>query len=102
MAHKVAHPFVIILWLSLSLLFLHGWFSSFRLTITNGNDYLSSSHYTLTTRNRRALASKFDFTPFTRHHHRRNKPDGGSSGEIDPLYGTEKRRVPTGPNPLHH
>jgi len=29
------------------------------------------------------------------------KPDPDGS-EIDPRYGVEKRRVPTGPNPLHH
>ncbi|KAK9684413.1 hypothetical protein RND81_10G208200 [Saponaria officinalis] len=36
----------------------------------------------------------YDFTPFKRHH--RKQP------EVDPVYGDEKRIVPTGPNPLHH
>ncbi|KZV16771.1 hypothetical protein F511_39893 [Dorcoceras hygrometricum] len=66
---------------------------------------------------RKALASKFDFTPYLKnrhhhhHHHHRHKdlpPDfhmqpalpGGE--DIDPRYGVEKRLVPTGPNPLHH
>ncbi|XP_062113163.1 CLAVATA3/ESR (CLE)-related protein 12 [Humulus lupulus] len=76
---------------------------------------------------RKVLASSFDFTPFIAGHHkkrRRSTPgmaaeershDQASSGdrdhqssnsandhEIDPRYGVEKRRVPTGPNPLHH
>ena len=42
----------------------------------------------------------FDFTPF-KSHHRKHVPVR-SEPEIDPLYGVEKRLVPTGPNPLHH
>ncbi|GAY47059.1 hypothetical protein CUMW_101690 [Citrus unshiu] len=64
----------------------------------------------------KVLASKFDFTPFQKHHeksspsqelqpkdHHQPAPaaDHGSA-EIDPRYGVEKRLVPTGPNPLHH
>lgn len=48
-----------------------------------------------------------------RHHHRRTPPvplpppgpgrdDGGEEEEIDMRYGVAKRRVPTGPNPLHN
>lgn len=74
---------------------------------------------------RKVLASSFDFTPFLNHHHQQHKkPRRRSSSppsttepleaagddhdhdhdgnEIDPRYGVEKRRVPTGPNPLHH
>ncbi|KAL7110509.1 hypothetical protein ACP275_05G030200 [Erythranthe tilingii] len=51
---------------------------------------------------RKILAGKFDFTPFlNRHRHRKLRPPGGRE-IIDPLYGVEKRLVPTGPNPLHH
>lgn len=42
----------------------------------------------------------FDFTPFKRFH-RKHVPVRPEP-EIDPLYGAEKRLVPTGPNPLHH
>ncbi|XP_052198550.1 CLAVATA3/ESR (CLE)-related protein 12 [Diospyros lotus] len=50
--------------------------------------------------NRKVLenSKKFDFTPFLRNHSRKHPPES----EIDPLYGVEKRLVPTGPNPLHH
>ncbi|KAH0991179.1 hypothetical protein GBA52_002662 [Prunus armeniaca] len=66
---------------------------------------------------RKVLASKFDFTPFVHHRqqHQRSKSSRGDhhhmqpqsepsadGNEIDPRYGVEKRRVPTGPNPLHH
>ncbi|KAG9137141.1 hypothetical protein Leryth_011961 [Lithospermum erythrorhizon] len=34
------------------------------------------------------------------HKHRGHAPSRGT--EIDPLYGVEKRLVPSGPNPLHH
>ncbi|KAG5608186.1 hypothetical protein H5410_019467 [Solanum commersonii] len=30
------------------------------------------------------------------------QPAEPSGSEIDPRYGIEKRRVPSGPNPLHH
>jgi hypothetical protein len=36
-----------------------------------------------------------------KHHHPQVHKDP-SDKEIDPRYGVEKRRVPTGPNPLHH
>ena len=43
----------------------------------------------------------FDFTPFK--HHVPVQPEPlGEGQEADPLYGEEKRLVPTGPNPLHH
>ncbi|KAK7833029.1 clavata3/esr (cle)-related protein 12 [Quercus suber] len=58
---------------------------------------------------RKVLASRFDFTPFVKHHQQQQqqqqdhmkrsqnmhvKPDPDGS-EIDPRYGVEKRRVPT-------
>ncbi|KAJ4843971.1 hypothetical protein Tsubulata_040587, partial [Turnera subulata] len=62
--------------------------------------------------NRKVLASKFDFTPFQKHQHaqdhdkhskdHKQKQEEAAQNEIDPRYGVEKRRVPTGPNPLHH
>ncbi|KAL4358653.1 hypothetical protein S83_030628 [Arachis hypogaea] len=49
------------------------------------------------------LATKFDFSPFFNHHHRhKHPPPDPSDTQIDPRYGVQKRRVPTGPNPLHH
>jgi hypothetical protein len=98
MALRLSHLFSIILWLSLFLLFFHGWFSF------NTNN---TSIHTLS--NRKALSSKIDFTAFLRHrqqkHHRHSHvpvQPGPVGTEIDPRYGVEKRLVPTGPNPLHH
>lgn len=68
---------------------------------------------------RKVLSSSFDFTPFLNHQQQQqrdkkrrrsspNKPEQSNEAEddkgseIDPRYGVEKRRVPTGPNPLHH
>ncbi|TQD77995.1 hypothetical protein C1H46_036447 [Malus baccata] len=68
---------------------------------------------------RKVLASKIDFTSFVHphqqrqrssktspddHHHMQalSKAPSDDPTEIDPRYGVEKRRVPTGPNPLHH
>ncbi|KAK4750482.1 hypothetical protein SAY87_003964 [Trapa incisa] len=48
---------------------------------------------------RKVLSAKFDFTPFLHHHMSEPHPSGQ---EVDPLYEEEKRRVPSGPNPLHH
>ncbi|KAB5544724.1 hypothetical protein DKX38_012836 [Salix brachista] len=110
MASKISH----ILWLSLLLLALHE-LRSFRSKInTNSRDQTSStsissiSHHPF--HNRKALVSKFDFTPFQKHHQQQHEnPLPGEDehkkaarSEIDPRYGVEKRLVPTGPNPLHH
>nr|DAD35238.1 TPA_asm: hypothetical protein HUJ06_005878 [Nelumbo nucifera] len=116
MSMRIPHLLGVILWLSLLLLLVHE-FNNFMLhnySIT----HLSVSHHhhhTGSTINRKMLSSKFDFTPFQRRlrqrHHRRHSPQSSSyvvvqpeptGSEIDPLYGVEKRRVPTGPNPLHH
>ncbi|KAL9998118.1 hypothetical protein Hdeb2414_s0004g00123561 [Helianthus debilis subsp. tardiflorus] len=77
-------------------------------TTLEGTHYRSlSTRRALTNRNTLAPSIEFDFTPFIhghqhhhRHHHHHQHPAEGS--EIDPRYGVEKRRVPTGPNPLHH
>ncbi|KAJ9174086.1 hypothetical protein P3X46_017154 [Hevea brasiliensis] len=79
--------------------YLHGWCSFF------SNNHVSISLQPLS--NRRMLSTKFDFTPFHKNSHRLHhwhlpvKPQPAGT-EIDPRYGTQKRLVPTGPNPLHH
>ncbi|PSR88238.1 CLE13p like [Actinidia chinensis var. chinensis] len=95
MALKTPHVFLIILWLSLFLLLFH------ELHTTNSS---LSRHPPII---RKSLATKFDFTPFLKHHrhnhhNRKNLPDVHGPPEIDPRYGVDKRLVPTGPNPLHH
>ncbi|KAL1568484.1 hypothetical protein AAHA92_00097 [Salvia divinorum] len=96
-----------LLWLVLLLLLFHE-FYNFQILQKSPYSNISSSllsHQPLTT-HRKALASKFDFTPFL-HHHRKLPPDHHmppppGDGEIDPRLGVEKRLIPTGPNPLHH
>ncbi|EYU22622.1 hypothetical protein MIMGU_mgv1a020480mg, partial [Erythranthe guttata] len=56
----------------------------------------------LIARHRKILAEKFDFTPFLNRHRHRKRPPPSGREVVDPLYGVEKRLVPTGPNPLHH
>ncbi|KAF7850258.1 hypothetical protein BT93_L5670 [Corymbia citriodora subsp. variegata] len=94
------HKAVLCLSLLSLFLFFHGW----RNLSSQPKNQLSWS-------NRRALASKYDFTPFLhhsqrqRHHHHHIHHQRGHvpvvPGPPDP-YGAEKRLVPTGPNPLHH
>jgi len=43
----------------------------------------------------------FDFTPFKPHVPVQSEPVA-EGPDADPLYGEQKRLVPTGPNPLHH
>ncbi|XP_047306420.1 CLAVATA3/ESR (CLE)-related protein 12-like [Impatiens glandulifera] len=43
-------------------------------------------------KNRKTLASEFDFSPFMNANRR----------STDLIYGDDKRLVPSGPNPLHH
>ncbi|XVF42990.1 hypothetical protein PTKIN_Ptkin02bG0004200 [Pterospermum kingtungense] len=113
MAWKVSHFLFSILWLSLLLLFLHE-FHNFKFKIStskqaNSITFSSLSHNPLISR-KVAAASKFDFTPFQKHHqqeqdkhppHKKTQSEPADN-EIDPRYGVEKRLVPTGPNPLHH
>ncbi|KAG5240355.1 clavata3/esr-related family protein [Salix suchowensis] len=99
MASKISH----ILWLSLLFLALHELRNQ-----TSSTGISSISHHPF--HNRKVLASKFDFTPFQKHHQQQHEnPFPGEDehkkaarSEIDPRYGVEKRLVPTGPNPLHH
>lgn len=86
------------IFLSLLFLFVHG-YPNF--IISGNSEHLISSdskeHHGLMV-HRKVLSTKFNFTPFLHH-----MPEPDPSGkEVDPLYGEEKRRVPSGPNPLHH
>lgn len=112
MALKISHLLIALLWLSLILLLPHR-FNNVKPFIINYHEQRTSTmrypslfpHQVSI--NRKALSSKFDFTPFQKPHHRlQNHGEGASDerakSEIDPRYGVEKRLVPTGPNPLHH
>ncbi|KAM3246137.1 CLAVATA3/ESR (CLE)-related protein 13 [Capsicum chinense] len=97
----IKSPFTIILSIALILLcFFHTWCNF----ISINNHSNNFRHHRANLDNRRELiASQFDFTPFMkRHHHRKHLSPPPESTEIDPIYGVEKRLVPTGPNPLHH
>ncbi|XP_062159638.1 CLAVATA3/ESR (CLE)-related protein 12-like [Alnus glutinosa] len=121
MALKVSQMVIfILLWLSLLLLLFHEFHNlkskinnkQIPTTTTTTISYSPLSRHPLISR--KVLASKFDFTPFVKHHqphtgthHRKPSPNAHvqpepAESEIDPRYGVEKRRVPTGPNPLHH
>lgn len=97
MALKIPHFLLPVIWLSLFwLLFLQGWCNV--VSKNNYSDHLSVSRRNLVSR--KVLAGKFDFSVFRRHHvPLQPRP---SETRIDPLYGVEKRLVPSGPNPLHH
>nr|AMC38499.1 CLE12 [Raphanus sativus] len=112
MALKFSQILFIVLWLSFFFLLLHYLYSFnlHHLYYLNAYEPLMTKHhdhrlYTIELVSRKALSQRFDFTPFqhreNNHHHRPSgeKDDGD---EIDPRYGVEKRRVPSGPNPLHH
>ncbi|XP_059642767.1 CLAVATA3/ESR (CLE)-related protein 12-like [Cornus florida] len=103
MAPKITrYSLTIILWISLLFLCFHAWRNFKHDNSKNGHlSDLSHHHDHHTLPTRKALATKFDFTPFMRHH-RRHVPVRPGSSEIDPRYGAEMRLVPTGPNPLHH
>ncbi|KAF8045721.1 hypothetical protein N665_4508s0001 [Sinapis alba] len=113
MALKFSIILFIVLWLSFFFLLLHHLYSFnlHHLYSLNANDLSRPNHkdhhslYTIGLVSRKALSHRFDFTPFqpreNNHHYRPSgEKDGGD--EIDPRYGVEKRRVPSGPNPLHH
>ncbi|KAH0938194.1 hypothetical protein HID58_005655 [Brassica napus] len=114
MALKFSQIIFIVIWLSLFFfLLLHHlyFFNVHRLYSLNVVEPSVSKHhdhrlYTISRLVRRkALSHTFDFTPFqhrkNNHHHPRSGEAHGGD-EIDPRYGVEKRRVPSGPNPLHH
>ncbi|XP_028768615.1 CLAVATA3/ESR (CLE)-related protein 12-like [Neltuma alba] len=126
MAFKLSHVLLfLLLWLSIILLFLfHEYHDHFKAKIYKNKDIMqasrdrsssSSSSHRLHhdqkkkkqqngSMSRKVLAkSKFDFSPFFKNHQQRHlQPPDPSDAQIDPRYGVEKRRVPTGPNPLHH
>ncbi|KAK7292112.1 hypothetical protein RIF29_07818 [Crotalaria pallida] len=112
---KFQHVLSFILWLFIFVILFHGWFG-FR--SNDGYSIISNNKLQLyVPHNRKMLATGFDFTPFLhhRHHHRHHHHSNNhhhqshvaahpepAENEVDPLYGAEKRLVPTGPNPLHH
>ncbi|GAB4840244.1 hypothetical protein Ancab_021009 [Ancistrocladus abbreviatus] len=83
-----------------------------RINIDNDNSVVYSLPSPPHLINRKVLVSKttlFDFTPFYKqqrrhrsHHHRHYRKREPNKGETDPGYDDDKRKVPTGPNPLHH
>ncbi|XP_054820942.1 protein FON2 SPARE1-like [Prosopis cineraria] len=115
---RFRHVLVSILWLFLVLIIFRGWlsFAPSNVGVVDYRNDVGATTQLLSAlnRNRKLLASKFDFTPFVhrRHHHRRHHHHHRrshttahpppSEGQIDPRYGVDKRLVPTGPNPLHH
>ncbi|CAL9239936.1 unnamed protein product [Arabidopsis halleri] len=112
MALKFSQILFIVLWLSLFFLLLHHFYSlNFRrlYSLNAVEPSVSKQHhrsYTIRLVSRKTLSHKFDFTPFhsrdnSRHDHR-HSGEQYDGDEIDPRYGVEKRRVPSGPNPLHH
>ncbi|XP_050225152.1 CLAVATA3/ESR (CLE)-related protein 12-like [Mercurialis annua] len=117
MALKIVHSLLcVVFWLSLLLLgFLELYNCKSRIGTTNEiiNSTYNLHHHRRSSYNRKVLASRFDFTPFQKkqhlHDHRhdhgeeeKQMHEDKDGREIDPRYGVEKRRVPTGPNPLHH
>ncbi|CAL8994872.1 unnamed protein product [Prunus brigantina] len=132
MALRIPHHLLLFTILFFSLLFLFLFHEYYNSTINlHKQIIISSSSHTINSYShhhhhhhrpsnfitRKVLASKFDFTPFVHHRqqHQRSKSSRGDhhhmqpqsepsadGNEIDPRYGVEKRRVPTGPNPLHH
>ncbi|AEE34840.1 CLAVATA3/ESR (CLE)-related protein 12 [Arabidopsis thaliana] len=109
MALKFSQILFIVLWLSLFFLLLHHLYSlNFRrlYSLNAVEPSLLKQHYrSYRLVSRKVLSDRFDFTPFhsrdnSRHNHRSGEQYDGD--EIDPRYGVEKRRVPSGPNPLHH
>ncbi|KAL7149298.1 hypothetical protein ABFS83_05G030000 [Erythranthe nasuta] len=98
------------LWFLLILIFFHQ-FHNFKYlqnssTVINATSSSSLGYHRrqvpLIGRHRKILAGKFDFTPFLKRHRHRKRPPPSGREVVDPLYGVEKRLVPTGPNPLHH
>ncbi|XP_010415519.1 PREDICTED: CLAVATA3/ESR (CLE)-related protein 12 [Camelina sativa] len=110
MALKFSQILFIVLWLSLFFLLLHYLYSlNFRrlyLNATEEPSSISKQHHhrfhTIRLVSRKALSQRYDFTPFNRRHDHHRSEEQYDGDEIDPRYGVEKRRVPSGPNPLHH
>lgn len=131
MAFKLSHILLfLLLWLSIIVFLFHEYHYHFKAKIYNNKNIILSSDNSLLSSSsssnnlhhdrkikrknekkenrsmsRKVLAkTKFDFSPFSKnyHHQQHLHPPDPSDTQIDPLYGVEKRRVPTGPNPLHH
>ncbi|KAL0701210.1 hypothetical protein Bca4012_057332 [Brassica carinata] len=113
MALKFSIILFIVLWLSFFFLLLDHLYSfnlhhlySLNADEPSTPNYQDHSLYTIGLVSRKALSHRFDFTPFqpreNNHHHDRPSGEKDGGDEIDPRYGVEKRRVPSGPNPLHH
>ncbi|KAL1295120.1 hypothetical protein HN51_055975 [Arachis hypogaea] len=103
MTLKISQLLHILLWLSLILFLLFHEYCNLNSKINKPTNPKNHHHHPFNNGRKVLLASKFDFSPFFNHHHRhKHPPPDPSDTEIDPRYGVEKRRVPTGPNPLHH
>ncbi|CAH8363820.1 unnamed protein product [Eruca vesicaria subsp. sativa] len=112
MASKFSKILTIVIWLSFFFLLIHHLYSFnlHHLYSLNADEPSMKKHhdhhlYTIGLVSRKALSHRFDFTTFQpREHNHRHRPSGekDDGDEIDPRYGVEKRRVPSGPNPLHH
>ncbi|KAJ4909727.1 CLAVATA3/ESR (CLE)-related protein 12 [Raphanus sativus] len=115
MALKFFQILLRVLWLSLSFLLLHHLYyvnlhRLYSLNVEEPSVLKHHDHRRLYTINRlvssrKAPSHSFDFTPFQHrqnNHHQPRSDQGHGGDEIDPRYGVEKRRVPSGPNPLHH
>lgn len=101
MAFKISQLIHILLWLSLLFLLFHEYYN-LKYSKINKKYIIQATHHSLSSHHsRKVLARKFHFSPFFKHHHHQVEKDP-SDTKIDPRYGVEKRRVPTGPNPLHH
>ncbi|KAK4349993.1 hypothetical protein RND71_029306 [Anisodus tanguticus] len=101
MATLSKNVITLILSLALLLFFFHGYWCNF--IGSNFHHHHHRHHQGTLNRKRELIATKFDFKPFMRHHHHHLKHlSPPPESEIDPIYGVEKRLVPTGPNPLHH
>ncbi|KAL1218529.1 CLAVATA3/ESR (CLE)-related protein 12 [Cardamine amara subsp. amara] len=109
MALKFSQIIFIVLWLSLFFLLLHHLYSPNLRRLYSTEPSMSKHDHRqdiIRLGSRKTLSQRFDFTPFHRqdnnHHDHHRSGEQYDGDEIDPRYGVEKRRVPSGPNPLHH
>ncbi|RHN63834.1 hypothetical protein MtrunA17_Chr4g0062601 [Medicago truncatula] len=111
MTIKLQYVLSFIIWIFLFLIPFHMCLGiKSNISSTSGKITITGNTKFQVYRNRKILATGFDFTPFLNrhhhshrhhqdHHHRSHMP---KETEIDPRYGVDKRLVPSGPNPLHH
>ncbi|KAJ4875070.1 CLAVATA3/ESR (CLE)-related protein 13 [Raphanus sativus] len=100
---RVSHVLGSLLCISLLLLLVSEGFFVRLSSMSSLKPYPSPVISSLRPGRRAFVVSKFDFTPFMDlrgQDHQDVSQLGGS--DIDPIYGVEKRLVPSGPNPLHH